>query len=330
MWTPDQQWWHYTYDALGRRTSKQHLATDNSVLESAHYIWHATHLIEQVGTDSTTRWHYRPASYIPITQSTRESGADHEFSAIVTDLTGNPVELFDSLAGKSVSTAIGSLWGNISWSGTTTSALRFPGQIHDPETGLHHSLHRVYDPSTGRFQTQDPLGLRPAPNPSAYPHNPTRWIDPLGLTPEDGCPPNGGCSNGGSWDRTESEYLYRGVPYADGNPFFEDWQRAAYENAQRGIANPRWGPNADANAHAGGDTDSPFTSWTTDYENVALGASMEGPGPGIVMRIPNTDGPGYYRVPGVSYLYDESEVTILGRVHGAEISINGGPWTRPN
>ena len=31
--------------------------------------------------------------------------------------------------------------------------------------------------------TQDPLGLAPTPNPSAYVHNPKTWTDPYGLTP---------------------------------------------------------------------------------------------------------------------------------------------------
>ncbi|RMI37049.1 hypothetical protein EBN88_19985 [Streptomyces triticirhizae] len=37
---------------------------------------------------------------------------------------------------------------------------------------------------TARYATPDPLGLEPAPNPYAYPHNPWVWADPLGLSPE--------------------------------------------------------------------------------------------------------------------------------------------------
>ncbi|MEV6059205.1 RHS repeat-associated core domain-containing protein [Nocardia asteroides] len=48
---------------------------------------------------------------------------------------------------------------------------------------LHYNLHRIYDPNTGRFLTQDPLGREPAPNPSTYPFNPTAISDPLGLSP---------------------------------------------------------------------------------------------------------------------------------------------------
>jgi hypothetical protein len=66
------------------------------------------------------------------------------------------------------------------------------------------------------------------------------------------------------------------------------------------------------------------------YEDMALEESYRGNGPGVVLRIPNADGEGYSRVSGISYPYPEGEVTIRGIVHGAEISVNGGPWTRPS
>ncbi|MBI9074557.1 MAG: RHS domain-containing protein [Desulfatibacillum sp.] len=37
--------------------------------------------------------------------------------------------------------------------------LRFPGQYHDAETGLHYNMHRYYDPETGRYLRQDPIGF---------------------------------------------------------------------------------------------------------------------------------------------------------------------------
>jgi len=60
--------------------------------------------------------------------------------------------------------------------------LRFPGQYHDPETGLHYNHFRMYDPSLGRYLRSDPLGLDGGTNPYLYAHaNPVRWADPLGL-----------------------------------------------------------------------------------------------------------------------------------------------------
>jgi len=44
----------------------------------------------------------------------------------------------------------------------------------------------------------------------------------------------------------------------------------------------------------------------------------EGNGPGIILRIPNADGPGYRRVPSPD-VYGEAEVLIHGTVHAAEV-----------
>ncbi|MFC9963038.1 putative T7SS-secreted protein [Nocardia ignorata] len=183
VYTPDRQWWHYTYDALGRRTTKQHLATDGTVLDRTDYTWDDTHLIEATTATSTTRWEYHPGTHLSLTQSV-DDAATSEFRAIITDLVGTPTELIDPTTAATTATATTTLWGKTTWQGTTTTPLRFPGQFHDPESDLHYNLHRVYDPHTARYLTRDPLGLTAAPNPHTYPHNPLTWRDPLGLIPD--------------------------------------------------------------------------------------------------------------------------------------------------
>ncbi|MEV0028520.1 HYD1 signature containing ADP-ribosyltransferase family protein [Nocardia sp. NPDC050793] len=183
VYTPDRQWWHYTYDAFGRRTSKQHLVNDGTVLEYIDYTWDNTHLLEQSIPHGVVRWNYRPDTYTPITQTADQTTIDREFFAILTDLVGTPTQLID-LTGNTAAHAAADLWGRTVWIGVADTPLRFPGQQYDSETGLHYNIHRHYDPTTGRFLSQDPLGLAPSPNPAAYPHNPTAWIDPLGLTCE--------------------------------------------------------------------------------------------------------------------------------------------------
>ncbi|WP_238598222.1 RHS repeat-associated core domain-containing protein [Saccharothrix sp. ALI-22-I] len=59
--------------------------------------------------------------------------------------------------------------------------LRFPGQYHDVETGLHHNYFRHYDPEAGRYASIDPLGLAGGLNPNWYVPNPFSWADPFGL-----------------------------------------------------------------------------------------------------------------------------------------------------
>ncbi|WP_305039434.1 RHS repeat-associated core domain-containing protein, partial [Frankia sp. Cj5] len=60
--------------------------------------------------------------------------------------------------------------------------LRFPGQYHDPETGLHYNYHRYYDPLITSYHSCDPLGLDGGDQPQGYVPNPLSWIDPFGLT----------------------------------------------------------------------------------------------------------------------------------------------------
>ncbi|MDT0413833.1 RHS repeat-associated core domain-containing protein, partial [Streptomyces sp. DSM 41979] len=110
---------------------------------------------------------------------------DERFFAIATDLVGCPTELVDE-AGALAWHSRADLWGKTAWAmgNTAYTPLRFPGQYFDPETGLHDNHHRHYDPETARYLTLAPLGLTPAPNPSAYVRNPHTWADPLGLAPE--------------------------------------------------------------------------------------------------------------------------------------------------
>jgi RHS repeat-associated protein len=107
---------------------------------------------------------------------------DARFYAIVTDLIGTPTELFtpDGVLARSTRTTI---WGTTTAVGPADCPLRFPGQYHDAESGLHYNHQRYYDPETARYASPDPLGLEGGPDPHAYVANPTGWIDPLGLTP---------------------------------------------------------------------------------------------------------------------------------------------------
>ncbi|MFE1573450.1 RHS repeat-associated core domain-containing protein [Comamonas odontotermitis] len=67
------------------------------------------------------------------------------------------------------------------WGELTDQSIRFQGQWHDVETGLHYNRFRYYDPEVGRFIHQDPIGLDGGNNLYQYAPNPLNWLDPLGL-----------------------------------------------------------------------------------------------------------------------------------------------------
>ncbi|MFF1285755.1 putative T7SS-secreted protein [Streptomyces sp. NPDC058299] len=194
--TPDGTRWNYTYDPLGRRTSKFRLATDGeTVIERTDFTWDGTTLCEQTTVSAqapnpvTLTWDHHGLH--PITQTERITSADApqdeidaRFFAIITDLVGTPSALVDERGDIAWQTRR-TLWGATAWTvdSTAYTPLRFPGQYFDPETGLHYNHFRHYDPETARYLTLDPLGLAPAPNPASYVPNPHLWADPLGLTP---------------------------------------------------------------------------------------------------------------------------------------------------
>ncbi|AXB41787.1 RHS repeat-associated core domain-containing protein [Amycolatopsis albispora] len=179
--TPDGTHWRYRYDALGRRIAKQRLAQDGSVADQVLFSWDGAAVAEQIGPrGEAVTWDYDGRNR-PVTQIEQDE-VDRRFYAIVTDLVGTPTELVDD-SGQLAWRAQTTLWGEAlgALRQRTATPLRFPGQYHDDETGLHYNYFRYYDPETGRYQSNDPLGLLGTPNPHAYVANPLRLTDPLGL-----------------------------------------------------------------------------------------------------------------------------------------------------
>ena len=183
--TPDGTRWRYGYDALGRRVRKMRLAPDGSVAERVDFAWDGATLAEQRSAAGRLTWDWSEDGLRALTQRERrpsQGEMDERFYAIVTDLVGTPVELVTP-DGDLARSSRATLWGSTTSTGPADTPLRFPGQYHDDETGLHYNVHRYYDPASARYACPDPLGIEGGPDPYAYVPNPTGWIDPLGLTP---------------------------------------------------------------------------------------------------------------------------------------------------
>jgi len=118
---------------------------------------------------------------------------------------------------------------------TTTTYLMsleiWAGHHRDPDTGLIEAKARWYDPSTGRFVSNDPIGFA-AGDANLYRYvgnGPTTKTDPSGMNeefpyvPESGGTWSGGRPGHGIWHPDKLPGV--GIPYINGEPQFDKWAK---------------------------------------------------------------------------------------------------------
>jgi RHS repeat-associated protein len=160
----------FTYDALGRRLSKE----VNGVL--SEFTWDGSHYAAE-WLDGQPK-----AMYLQFDHETLACWLGAERIFPIRDRTGAVWETVTE-SGRPLWSCTLDLFGAvISERGAAASPFRFRGQYHDRETGLSYNFYRTYDPRLGDYITPDPIGLEGGANFYAYPRNPLDWDDPFGLT----------------------------------------------------------------------------------------------------------------------------------------------------
>lgn len=169
--TRDGQTTTYTYDPLGRRISK----TD--AFGTTRYLWAGDQMVQEQRNNAKKIYIYEPESFKPVAQIS--DGKTYHYHL---DHLGTPRELTDN-NGKVVWKVRYKTYGNVAVKEIeeVENNLRFQGQYFDEETGLHYNRFRYYNPNTGQFITQDPIGLLGGANNYQYAPNPVGWVDPFGL-----------------------------------------------------------------------------------------------------------------------------------------------------
>jgi len=109
----------------------------------------------------------------------RASGSTYYYQA---DGLGSTTSLSNS-AGALANTYVYDSFGNLTSSaGSVTNPYQFTARELDSETGLYYYRARYYDPTVGRFLSEDPIGFIANVNFYAFVgNNPARLIDPFGL-----------------------------------------------------------------------------------------------------------------------------------------------------
>ncbi|WP_147105077.1 RHS repeat-associated core domain-containing protein [Tateyamaria sp. syn59] len=169
--TPEGERWDYTYDPFGRRIEKRSASTRTQFLWDGDVI-----AIEATDGIAAVHWHFEPRSHRPLLRDGETLGH------VITDHLGTPREIVDG-SGAILWSATYRLWGKErgQWGDPTLCPIRFPGQWHDAESGLHYNRFRYYDPNVGQYLSIDPLGASAGTRAHGYVSNPLHWIDPLGL-----------------------------------------------------------------------------------------------------------------------------------------------------
>jgi RHS repeat-associated protein len=178
--TRDGQTTTYTYDPLGRRISK----TDP--FGTTRYLWAGDQMVQEQRNNLKKTYIFEPENFKPVAQIT--DGKTYHYHL---DHLGTPRELTDN-QGKVVWKVRYKTYGNVAVKEVeeVENNIRFQGQYFDEETGLHYNRFRYYNPNTGQFVTQDPIGLLGGVNNYQYAPNPVGWVDPWGLSCKEVIPEN--------------------------------------------------------------------------------------------------------------------------------------------
>ncbi len=170
----------FKYDPLGRRIQK------SSTLGTTNYLYDGRSLLEEADQNGNVLARYTQGRNIDETLSELRSATTSYYEqdglSSVSSLS-NPAAVltntytYDSFGQLTAST------------GTLANPLQYTGREFDPETGNYYYRARRYDPSVGRFLSEDPIrfapfiaGAKGAGNFYSYVANsPLDYVDPSGL-----------------------------------------------------------------------------------------------------------------------------------------------------
>ena len=177
---------NFKYDPFGRRIEKIAPTSGTTI-----YAYDGDNVTEELGGGGNLLAHYTQGAGIDEPLAMTGTGGTYFYHA---DGLGSITSLTDThrqLAASYVYDSFGNLTAS---TGTITNPFQYTGREFDSETGLYYYRARYYDPTAGRFLSEDPIRFTGGSNFYGYTrNNPINFADPQGLCPSDNkvpCLPN--------------------------------------------------------------------------------------------------------------------------------------------
>jgi RHS repeat-associated protein len=170
----------FKYDPFGRRIQKTNASGTTA------YVYDGDNIVEELTGSSGTigeRYTYGPGIDEPLVGQRQPLIFYYEADGLgsVTSLT--------TPTGSTAATYTYDSFGFMTNStGSATNWFRYTARQFDSDTALYYNRARYYDPTTGRFLSEDPIGFEGGVNHYAYVrNNPTNRVDPNGLCDDKLC-----------------------------------------------------------------------------------------------------------------------------------------------
>jgi RHS repeat-associated protein len=166
----------FKYDPFGRRIEKISPTT------TSIFAYDGDNLVETVNATGGVIARYTQTDNVDEPLAMQRGTTTSYYEA---DGLGSITSLSNSSGALAQTYTYDSFGNTTNSSGSLTNFFRYTGREFDTETNLYYYRNRYYDPSTGRFLSEDPVHFRGGIDFYDYVYNnPLTMVDPLGLAPK--------------------------------------------------------------------------------------------------------------------------------------------------
>jgi RHS repeat-associated protein len=170
---------NFKYDPFGRRVQKAFL--HSATTTTTNYVYDGPNAIEEVDANGAVLARYTQGLGIdePLAELRASTTSYYDADGL------RSITSLSNAAGALANTYTYDAFGRLTAStGSTANPFQYTARDYDGETGLRYYRARYYDQNTGRFLSEDPIGIaRRSANFYTYAgNNPVILSDPLGLS----------------------------------------------------------------------------------------------------------------------------------------------------